>query len=90
MFEKYGGKIVYFYGHIHRGLTSKPGVGTAQIDGVTYVSVLSLCVPDNEHDQSDIEASGTGWMVEIDDGRVALSGYDFLTGRRIEGFSLTC
>ena len=90
MFEKYGGKIVYFSGHIHRGLTSKPGVGTAQIDGVTYVSVLSLCVPDNEHDQSDIEASGTGWMVEIDDGRVALSGYDFLTGRRIEGFSLTC
>lgn len=90
LFGKYGGKVVYFSGHIHRGLTAMPGVSAVQRDGVAYVSVPSLCAPDNEHYQSDIEAPGTGWMVEIEDGRIALCGYDFISGKRIEGFSFGC
>lgn len=90
IFRKCGGRVVYFSGHIHRGLTAEPGVSTAQVDGVTYVSVPSLCMPDNAHYRAGIGKCGTGWLAEIRGGRVALCGYDFHLGKRIDGFSFEC
>lgn len=43
IFRKCGGRVVYFSGHIHRGLTAEPGVSTAQVDGVT-MSAFPRCV----------------------------------------------
>lgn len=86
LFKKYGNKVFYFSGHIHRGLMKKEGSTVKQVDNVTYISTPSLCYPDNEHYEVDNGDIGTGFMVDITDDNVLIQGYDFINGNELEDF----
>jgi predicted phosphodiesterase len=89
LFEQLGGTVVYFSGHIHRGLMKAPGYTVAKINGVTYVSTPSICHPDKEHYKADNDNPGTGFLIELDQNSFQLKGYDFLNDEYLEDFDWT-
>lgn len=89
LFKKYGSKVFYFSGHIHRGLIKKEGSTVKQVDNVTYISTPSLCHPDNEHYDVDNGIIGTGFIVDVTKGNVVIQGYDFMNGTELKDFIWT-
>lgn len=87
--EKYGGKVIFFSGHIHRGLIKENGGSIITKGNVTYISTPSLCKPDIKHYKTDNDNKGTGYIVYIDKDSVNIRGYDFLNNEFLADFDWT-
>ena len=86
IFEKYRGKVICFSGHIHRGLIKELGGSIITINNVTYVSTPSICIPDKIHYKTDNDNVGTGYILDLCQDYVHISGFDFLNKQWIEAF----
>jgi len=89
LFNKHGGWVFYFSGHVHRGLIKEEGHTVKQIGRVTYISTPSLCHPDNEHYQVDHGEVGSGFMVDLHEESVIIKGYDFMNAKELRDFTWT-
>ncbi len=85
--EKHNGKVLFFSGHIHRGLIKEEGGSVITIKNVTYASTPSICKPDTEHYNADNNEAGTGFIVEIENSHVRIRGYDFLNDEYLSAFN---
>lgn len=84
--EKYDGKVLFFSGHIHRGLIREEGGSVRTIKNVTYASTPSICKPDTEHYDAENNEAGTGFIVEIGNKHVLIKGYDFINDEYLTDF----
>ena len=84
--EKHGGKVLYFSGHTHRGLTKDGGKSYINVNNVHYFSTPSICKPDVTTHGIDNRDEGTGFYVELQENCVNVCGYDFLRDKFIDEF----
>lgn len=84
--EKYGGKVICFSGHIHRGLIKEKGGSIITINNVTYISTPSICMPDRIHYNADNDDVGTGYLLEIYSDNIQIHGYNFFENKSLDDF----
>ncbi|MCL2592942.1 MAG: hypothetical protein FWD82_06210, partial [Defluviitaleaceae bacterium] len=87
--EKYNGKVVFFSGHTHNGLTKKVGGSVVKINNITYVSTPSITKPNIINLLVDNNSVGTGFIVELCEDNVHIRGYDFLRNEWLVDFEWT-
>ncbi len=86
IFERHQGKVLYFSGHIHRGLFKEGKKTLSQVNNVTYISTPSLCHPDSEHYDADNDSSGTCFILEVSKDSVLIEGFDFANKKKLDDF----
>lgn len=75
--------VFFFSGHLHNAVDYS---GVRQIDGVTFIDVPSVL---SDHSVGSTPSRGTGYCVEIHDGKVELRPRNFLDGDWFEELFVT-